>query len=131
MKASPGMVVLNIETLKLAVPRLAVLGGLALALAGCASWEKPGATEAEKRAALGQCEAIGRQIPPEWQTYVERPGYWEPSITRCSADGRRCWTLPGGFRPPQYRTRDAAAPLRDSVVGACMRDQGWTRTGGL
>lgn len=111
--------------------RVAALGATMLALAACAGWEKPGGTEAEKEAALGHCEAAGRQIPPEWQSYVEQPGYWEPSVTQCSRDGRRCWTSPGGFRPPQYRTRDAAAPLRNSVIENCMRDQGWTRTGGL
>ncbi|MFC7607984.1 hypothetical protein [Teichococcus aestuarii] len=52
-------------------------------------------------------------------------------MTECGRDGRRCWTSPGGFRPPQYRTRDAAAPLRATVIEACMRDQGWTRKEGL
>ncbi|PWC29977.1 hypothetical protein CR165_03665 [Pseudoroseomonas aestuarii] len=111
--------------------RISAWGAALLSLAACAGWEKPGATGAERQAALGRCEAAGRQIPPEWQDYVERPGYWEPSVTECGRDGRRCWTSPGGFRPPQYRTRDAAAPLRATVIEACMRDQGWTRKEGL
>ncbi|MFC7607983.1 hypothetical protein [Teichococcus aestuarii] len=44
--------------------RISAWGAALLSLAACAGWEKPGATGAERQAALGRCEAAGRQIPP-------------------------------------------------------------------
>lgn len=107
-------------------------GLAALVLAGCAGWDKPGATAAERREALGRCEAqASAQVAPEWESYIARPGYWEVSDPGCRLEGRLCRAGSGDFRMPEYRTRDAAAPLREAVTDACMRDGGWSRRGGL
>ncbi|KAA2211778.1 hypothetical protein [Teichococcus oryzae] len=105
---------------------------LLLFLSACAGWSKPGASGAEERSALRQCEARAEaEVPPIWETSVARSGYWIPSRTECTADGRACRQDGGRFQWPEYQTRDANAGLRDSVVASCMRDQGWQREPGL
>lgn len=112
---------------------LALCCGMLVPLAACSAWVKPGATAAERRAALSRCEARAQaEIPPRYEDHIERPGYWEPSRTVCGGPGLRgCRSEGGGFRAPQYRTRDANATTREAVLEACMGDQGWTRQGGL
>jgi len=119
--AGGGRAALSLVTLPLA----------ALLLAGCAGWDKAGATPAERREALGQCEAQAAQVAPAWETYIARPGYWEVSDPGCRLDGRICQGGRGDFRMPEYRTRDAAAPVREAVMEACMRELGWSRREGL
>ncbi|MCI0757023.1 hypothetical protein [Teichococcus vastitatis] len=103
-----------------------------LLVSGCASWSKPGASTAERRATLRQCEAGAEAaVPPVWENTIARSGAWIPSRTECTADGRACRNDGARFQWPEYRTRDANAGLRESVVASCMRDQGWSPTGGL
>ncbi|HWL83138.1 MAG TPA: hypothetical protein VNR89_19485 [Roseomonas sp.] len=105
---------------------------LALLLAGCATWVKPGATEADGKAVLAQCRARAEaELPALRRTEIQRPGYWVPSRTECGPRQTGCSTSSSYFQPPVYRDYDPNGALRETVIETCMQDQGWSLEGGL
>jgi len=104
----------------------------ALLLSACATWEKPGATDAERRLAVAQCRSEAEaRLPPVWENNIRRPGHWVPSRTECGREPGSCRKSGSYFQWPEYRSRDVNAPLRDTLVQTCMHDRGWTQQGGL
>jgi hypothetical protein len=101
---------------------------LALGLAGCAQWERPGATPQMRDAALARCEAGAFQAaPPANMTVMTDRGGWVPGSRECKGEGanRRCRETEGYYRRPSYGTRDQNEPMREAFVEDCMRRDGW------
>lgn len=108
------------------VAALLVLAGLT----GCTTWVKPGATPAQRDAALSRCEANAyRQAPAAPITVMTDAGGWKEGDKVCrTVDGQRvCTRQPPRFQGPRYSTQDANEDARDAFVADCMFSQGWTR----
>lgn len=110
----------------LLAPLLAPLVAMTL-LAGCAErWEKPGATEAEFRAAQAQCDAraYGRW-PPALRQEMVMPARWVPPMRSCDAQGHCAW-FGGWWEPPQIMVVDDHAAPRHAERRACFLANGRT-----
>ncbi|WP_133636854.1 hypothetical protein [Zavarzinia compransoris] len=103
---------------------------LLFALAGCTTWEKPGATDVDRDRVVAFCEVEGYdRYPQVLESYLAVPAYWEPPVTTCHYDRKRqrdvCSTSGGYWVPEQWETRDLNDAPRRSVFEACMFRQGW------
>ncbi|MBP0446068.1 hypothetical protein J8J14_14920 [Roseomonas sp. SSH11] len=101
---------------------------IAFAMAGCAQWEKPGATPQMRDATLARCEAAAFNMArPENITVMTDRGGWVPGSRECRGEGpnRRCRETQGYYRGPSYSTRDQNEPVREAFVEDCMRRDGW------
>lgn len=109
-----------------ALARLAAGCALA-ALAGCAQyWDKPGATEAELRAADSACAARATmRFPPMLQVVQTGGGYTMPA-QGCSG-GRNCHGRRAQWVPPTYSTVDRNQRLRETEADQCLMEAGWVR----
>jgi len=109
-----------------AVPLLVM--PLLVVLAGCAEWERPGATAQVRDAALARCEAAAFNIArPENVRVMTDRGGWVPASRDCRGEGdrRRCMETQGHWRPPSYGMQDQNRPVREAMVSDCMRRDGW------
>lgn len=103
-----------------------------LALAGGCSqlvWFKPGATDAQRTIAEGQCLSISyARVPPAPVTTVVGGGYVTPMIVDCDRGrhGGSCVTVGGAYVPPTFMTSDANRGARNEVFSGCMYAHGWT-----
>ncbi|GAB0114713.1 hypothetical protein [Acidisoma sp. C75] len=110
--------------------RYARLASLALIacglLAGCTTWEKPGASEADRDAAETHCQAVSHMVlPPNLYTtysrgasYSDRKKCEKNSFNGCVKRGGRYYAI-------QESTTDANSDGRDSVFRDCMYQGGW------
>lgn len=102
-----------------------------LALGGCTTWVKAGATPQMRDAAVARCRAIGyAHVPAAMMTTMTSPGGYTPGKTRCTTDKNgktRCTPSAGTWTAPTYSTDDANSDARDAMVDDCMYRQGWQK----
>jgi hypothetical protein len=112
-----------------ALARLAACCALA-ALAGCAQyWDKPGATEAELRAADSACAVrASTRFPPMLHVVQTGGGYTMPA-QGCGGgrSGRNCHGGRAQWVPPTYSTVDRNQRLRENEADQCLMQEGWVR----
>ena len=105
------------------------LASLPLALAACASWERPGTPPRVRDTDLARCRADAYARAPERnEPYVADPGGWVPPREDCRGrgDGRRCTRTGAYYREPLWSTRDANASARNAMENSCMRGRGYS-----
>jgi hypothetical protein len=97
-----------------------VNGGFpALLLAACAAagWEKPGASDAERRAALGECQAEARRATDQ-----------EARINQDIASTfQQDWQRTGVARTRSELLEDRTRARGEDVLERCMAAKGWLR----
>jgi hypothetical protein len=94
-------------------------GLLALALAACAgtAWEKPGASDAERRAALGECQAEARRATDQ-----------EARINQdISSTFQQDWQRTGVARTRTELLQDRTRARGEDVLERCMTAKGWLK----
>lgn len=108
---------------------VAVIASL-LALGGCATWVKPGATEAQRDAQTARCQAGSFQRAPAAPvTVMTNPGGWVPPEKECWKEHgeRRCRIRDGYYQGPSYSTEDVNEGARDALFDECMYNAGWVK----
>lgn len=108
---------------------------IALCVSGCGpeKMTKPGASQADYDAARTRCEAQAwAQLPAAPSTYQVAPAY-------TSSEGHDCVKNSHGsydcnprqvWHPPVYGSKDANAGGRETIVRACLMNEGWTPASG-
>jgi hypothetical protein len=94
-------------------------GFLALALAACAAsgWEKPGATEAERKAALAECQSEARRATDQ-----------ESRINQdISSTFQQDWQRTGVARTRSELLQDRTRARGEDILERCMAAKGWLR----
>ncbi|WP_132030479.1 hypothetical protein [Aquabacter spiritensis] len=90
---------------------------------------KPGASQADYDVARTRCEAQAwAQLPAAPSTYMVRPAYMSREGMNCvkndhgshDCNPREVWN------PAVYGTKDANASGRETIVRACLLNDGWT-----
>ncbi|MCF4165778.1 hypothetical protein L2U69_09000 [Zavarzinia compransoris] len=114
------------------LPPIALVTVAALALSGCATWEKPGASETDRDRDLAACEVLGYdRYPPALERYLATPAHFDRPETTCAYDAKghvtACTTSPGHWIPDQWTTHDTNAAPRRAVIEDCMFGKGWHR----
>lgn len=101
-----------------------VLGAM-VSLAGCGSWHKPGASEAQFHQDKFACESRAMQAYPQNMQPMGQ-GYQGPSQTNCTGYGNNlnCTTTPGRYVAPAVQDTNSIG--RAGAFNSCMRGQGWT-----
>ena len=104
--------------------RMIIAASACVALSACATWYKPGASEAEFYQDKGACQAQAMSVYP--QAMVTTGGYQAPTQTNCTRIGNttNCTTTPG--QQIQGFTQDQNAIARGFAFNDCMRGRGWT-----
>lgn len=112
-----------------------VILAVALALGGCTTWVKAGATPQMRDAALARCRAIGyAHVPTAMMTTMTSPGGYTPGKTRCTTDRNgktRCTPSAGTLIGPTYATTDTNSDARGAMIDDCMYRQGWQKRGAM
>lgn len=92
---------------------------LALCLAACASpdWQKAGASDAERKQALAECQAEARAA-------TDREARIDQDI---ASTFHQDWQRTGVAETRRTMLRDRARALGEDIVERCMKAKGWVR----
>lgn len=115
--------------------RILTISIIACTVAGCVpeKMTKPGASQAEYDAARTRCEAQAwAQLPAAPSTYQVAPAYTSSSGHNCVKNDHGSYDCNPRqeWHPPVYGTKDANAPGRETIVRACLMQDGWTPASG-
>lgn len=94
---------------------------------------KPGASQADYDAARTKCEARAwGQLPAAPSAYQVAPGYTSNAGHDCvkNVHGSYDCNPRQEWHPPVYGTKDANAQGRETIVRACLLEDGWAPAGG-
>lgn len=103
---------------------------IALPLAGCVAWVRPGTPPEVRDRDLAACEASAyNRVPPDVRTEMVSPGYITPPETWCREHHHHehCRYMPGYYVPPEFANVDVNGDARDAQVGNCMTRQGYVQ----
>lgn len=92
---------------------------LALCLAACASpnWQKAGASDADRKQALAECQA-------EAKAATDREARIDQDIT---STFQQDWQRTGVAESRRNLLRDRTRALGEDIVERCMKSKGWLR----
>lgn len=98
-----------------------------LMLAGCQAGPqltlyKAGSLPAERQAAYDACKIASFRDIPQSMVTEYTPGYHDPGILKCEADGgsTTCMTIGAFDMPPRAVTRDVNGALRQRAIERCL-----------
>lgn len=103
---------------------------MALPLAGCVAWVRPGTPPEVRDRDLEACQASAySRLPPNVKTEMLSPGYITPTQVWCRVHHHRelCRYEPGYYVPPEFANVDINQDARDAHVGGCMARLGYTQ----
>ncbi|MGO4703022.1 hypothetical protein [Dyella sp. 2RAB6] len=100
---------------------------VALSLAGCTEWVKPGVSPQLRDRDLAACTSNSYREAFVDQIVVQEPGYHTPGREVCEQrKGREeCTYTPGYWTGPSERAVDANREWRDSLIADCMLQRGY------
>ncbi|MEW6255462.1 MAG: hypothetical protein AB1592_05845 [Pseudomonadota bacterium] len=115
--------------------RILTVSVIAFTVAGCVpeKMTKPGASQADYDAARTRCEAQAwAQLPAAPSTYQVAPAYTSSTGHNCVKNDHGSYDCNPRqeWHPPVYGTKDANAPGRETIVRACLMQDGWTPASG-
>jgi hypothetical protein len=113
------------------LPRIAALLLVVGSVSGCASWQKPGVSDAMTQAQIAHCKAIAYARAPEQDVSVmTSPGGYSQGTKDCLTDAwghQSCTETPSSFSLPSFDTKDVNGDARDAIFDECMYRSGWTQ----
>jgi hypothetical protein len=101
---------------------------LALPLAACVTWVKPGTPPEVRDRDLAQCQSFAySSVPPDLRTVMTSPGFITPSTEWCVRNHHyaHCRYMPGYYVPPDYASVDVNESARSAQVYSCMSRLGY------
>jgi len=100
---------------------------LALAVAGCSGWTKPGATVDDLSAAQAACNNEAMEKAPPTLGPVPGGGQQAIAPSYACVPGKGCVPTGMSSAPTAPQVEDVNADARAQIFDKCMTDRGWSK----